>query len=69
MNNQSRTKTTSEPDSNNYVKATTISPSSHDTTNSSVAVLRVVTTTATVGRISLRYTPRDILHLEKAPAE
>jgi hypothetical protein len=69
MSKQSRIKTTQEPDSNRYVKAITVSPPSHDKTDSSIAVLRVVTTTATVGRISLRYTPRDILHEEKATAE
>ena len=69
MNKQPRIKTTQEPDPNRYVKAITISPTSHNKTDSSVAVLRVVTTTATVGRISLRYTPRDILHEEKATAE
>ena len=69
MSKQMRIKTTPEPDHNKYVKATTISPPSHDKTDSSVAVLRVVTTTATAGRISLRYTPRDILHAEEATAE
>lgn len=69
MNKQPRIKTTQEPDPNRYVKAITFSPPSHDKTDSSVAVLRVVTTTTTAGRISLRYTPRDILHEEKATAE
>lgn len=69
MSKQITTKTTPEPDHNKYVKATTISPPSQNKTDSSVAVLRVVTTTATVGRISLRYTPRDTLHTEKATAE
>lgn len=66
MNRQSESRTIPEQDHNQYVRATTVSPSSTASTSYDAVKLRVVATTVTAGQLILRYAPRDIRPMEEA---